>query len=148
MKVVRQTRQGLSDQVASAMVAISRRAFDVITRYKVTGFPFLFPPLQFSLLNPCPDLISQHASPEAARLVMEKEGLTNLSLDKLRKRGFVMTIKQWMLRILFLETIAGVPGMVRFSFRVGPGSDGSPGVGVVTVFDCFRSGACADTCKV
>lgn len=45
---------------------------------------------------------------------MEAEGLTELPLSELRKRGFVMSVDQWMLRILFLETIAGVPGMVRF----------------------------------
>ena len=43
---------------------------------------------------------------------MEKEGLTELPLAELRKRGFVMDVPQWMIRILFLETIAGVPGMV------------------------------------
>lgn len=56
----------------------------------------------------------QHSSPEDARKMMEKEGLTELPLAELRKRGFVMDVPQWMTRILFLETIAGVPGMVGF----------------------------------
>lgn len=41
----------------------------------------------------------------------------NLSLDELRKQGYAMTDHQWLQRILFLETIAGVPGMVAAVLR-------------------------------
>jgi hypothetical protein len=41
----------------------------------------------------------------------------NLSLEELRKGGYVMDEKQWMTRILFLESIAGVPGMVAATLR-------------------------------
>ncbi|KAM0747600.1 alternative oxidase [Meredithblackwellia eburnea MCA 4105] len=87
VKVVRHKRTTISDKLASFMVAISRKGFDLITGYK-------------------------HSSPEEAREAMEKEGVTELSLQELRKRGFVMDVPQWMARILFLESIAGVPGMV------------------------------------
>ncbi|KAK4695069.1 ubiquinol oxidase, partial [Phenoliferia sp. Uapishka_3] len=87
VKVVRHERKTISDKVASSLVSTSRKMFDLVTRYK-------------------------HASPEEARKVMEKEGLTELPLAELRRRGFVMDVPQWMMRILFLETIAGVPGMV------------------------------------
>lgn len=108
VKVVRHKRTTFSDKVASFMVAISRRGFDLITGYKVGSFPIKLPyPLFSTLLKH-----SQHASPEDARRLMEMEGLTKLPLSELRKRGFVMGIEQWMIRILFLETIAGVPGMV------------------------------------
>jgi hypothetical protein len=38
----------------------------------------------------------------------------HMSLDELRKSGYIMDEKQWLLRILFLETVAGVPGMVSY----------------------------------
>jgi len=54
----------------------------------------------------------QHASPEAAREALQKAGKGDATLEVLRKEGYLMTVPQWMLRILFLETIAGIPGMV------------------------------------
>jgi hypothetical protein len=41
----------------------------------------------------------------------KKEG-KDPTLETLRKQGIVMDDKQWMARIIFLESIAGVPGMV------------------------------------
>ncbi|KAF8516817.1 AOX, alternative oxidase mitochondrial precursor [Hysterangium stoloniferum] len=40
------------------------------------------------------------------------ESAKHMNLDQLRKAGYIMDEKQWLLRILFLETVAGVPGMV------------------------------------
>jgi hypothetical protein len=40
-----------------------------------------------------------------------------MSLEELRKGKYVMDEKQWMTRILFLESIAGVPGMVAGTLR-------------------------------
>lgn len=37
---------------------------------------------------------------------------TSMTLQELREKGYVMDQHQWLLRILFLETVAGVPGMV------------------------------------
>ncbi|KAI0699106.1 alternative oxidase [Cytidiella melzeri] len=42
---------------------------------------------------------------------------TTMSLEELRKKGYVLTEHQWMNRILFLESIAGVPGMVAATLR-------------------------------
>jgi ubiquinol oxidase len=36
----------------------------------------------------------------------------NMTTEELRKAGYLMDDKQWLSRILFLEAIAGVPGMV------------------------------------
>lgn len=36
----------------------------------------------------------------------------NMTTEELRKAGYIMDDKQWLSRILFLEAIAGVPGMV------------------------------------
>lgn len=41
----------------------------------------------------------------------------NLSLEELRKQGYALTEHQWLSRILFLESIAGVPGMVAATLR-------------------------------
>ncbi|CCM03525.1 uncharacterized protein FIBRA_05659 [Fibroporia radiculosa] len=41
----------------------------------------------------------------------------NMSLEALRKGGYIMNEKQWLRRILFLESIAGVPGMVAATLR-------------------------------
>lgn len=40
-----------------------------------------------------------------------------MSLEELRKGGYVLTEAQWMTRILFLETIAGVPGFFAAMIR-------------------------------
>ncbi|KAG2155775.1 AOX, alternative oxidase mitochondrial precursor [Suillus bovinus] len=40
-----------------------------------------------------------------------------MSLEELRKGGYILDDKAWLSRILFLETIAGVPGMVAAMLR-------------------------------
>ncbi|KAK7690026.1 hypothetical protein QCA50_006670 [Cerrena zonata] len=42
---------------------------------------------------------------------------SNMSLEELRKGGYVMTEHDWLNRMLFLESIAGVPGMVAATLR-------------------------------
>ncbi|GAA6031245.1 hypothetical protein JCM8097_005565 [Rhodosporidiobolus ruineniae] len=73
------------DKVAYFLVWFARKGFDFVSGYK-------------------------HASPEAAREAAAKAGKANLSVDELRKEGYIMSEKEWMARILFLESIAGVPG--------------------------------------
>ncbi|KAF9077593.1 mitochondrial alternative oxidase [Rhodocollybia butyracea] len=41
----------------------------------------------------------------------------DMTLEQLRKEGYVLDDKQWLQRILFLESIAGVPGMVAATLR-------------------------------
>ncbi|KAF5369446.1 hypothetical protein D9758_002549 [Tetrapyrgos nigripes] len=41
----------------------------------------------------------------------------DMSLAELRKEGYLLDDKQWLSRILFLESIAGVPGMVAATLR-------------------------------
>ncbi|KAK4051721.1 inducible alternative oxidase 2 [Microbotryomycetes sp. JL221] len=87
VKVVRVELKTPSDKIAAGLVKLSRRIFDFVTRYK-------------------------HASPEAAIEELKRQGKTDLGLQELRKQGFLMTPAQWNARILFLESIAGVPGLV------------------------------------
>ena len=42
---------------------------------------------------------------------------SNMTLEELRKGGYVMNEHQWLQRILFLESVAGVPGMVAATLR-------------------------------
>ncbi|KAH9989695.1 AOX, alternative oxidase mitochondrial precursor [Russula compacta] len=42
---------------------------------------------------------------------------SNMSLEELRKGKHILDEKQWLTRILFLESIAGVPGMVAATLR-------------------------------
>ncbi|KAI6044815.1 AOX, alternative oxidase mitochondrial precursor [Pisolithus marmoratus] len=42
---------------------------------------------------------------------------SSMSLEELRRGGYVLTERAWLMRILFLETIAGVPGMVAAMLR-------------------------------
>ena len=69
------------------MLLAYRFGFDFVTRYK-------------------------HDSPEAALSALKAQGKAELSLDELRAQGFLMTPDMWLSRILFLESVAGVPGMV------------------------------------
>ncbi|QRV74528.1 alternative oxidase [Ceratobasidium sp. AG-Ba] len=42
---------------------------------------------------------------------------SSMTVAELRDKGYVMTESQWLTRIVFLETIAGVPGMVAATVR-------------------------------
>ncbi|KAF8650134.1 hypothetical protein AX16_005370 [Volvariella volvacea WC 439] len=56
------------------------------------------------------DVVSGYKHPENAPDL-------NLPLEELRKQGYMLDDKQWLTRILFLESIAGVPGMVAATLR-------------------------------
>ncbi|KAM0747595.1 AOX-domain-containing protein [Meredithblackwellia eburnea MCA 4105] len=77
----------MSDKLASWLVSLSRRSFDLVTGYR-------------------------HGSPDDARRAMERDGEVGLGLEVRRRKGYVMTLEMWTRRILFLESIAGVPGMM------------------------------------
>lgn len=42
---------------------------------------------------------------------------STMSVEELRKANYIMDAEQWLMRILFLESIAGVPGMVAACLR-------------------------------
>lgn len=87
MQVVRHPRLDVSDKVASGLVAFARWGFDFATGYK-------------------------HASPDAALAKLKAEGKEALTVQELRDQGYILSVDDWLRRILFLESIAGVPGMV------------------------------------
>jgi len=92
VKVVRHVPKIFADRLAARLVKTFRYGFDLVTGYK-------------------------HSSPEAALQQAAKEGKKNLTLEEMRKSGLVMDPNQWLSRILFLESIAGVPGMVAGTLR-------------------------------
>ncbi|BGP49956.1 inducible alternative oxidase 2 [Rhodotorula kratochvilovae] len=86
IKVIHYEPKTLADQWARWLVKTARWGFDLVSGYK-------------------------HADSEAARAAAKKDGKgDNLSLQQLRDIGYLMKRDDWMLRILFLESIAGVPG--------------------------------------
>lgn len=87
VKVVRREAKTVADRVAILLVRTARWGFDFVTRYK-------------------------HDSPEAALATLKREGKEHLPLEELRRQGYVITVDSWLRRILFLEAVAGVPGMV------------------------------------
>ncbi|BGP41795.1 inducible alternative oxidase 2 [Rhodotorula kratochvilovae] len=86
IKVIHYEPKTLADKWARWLVKTARWGFDLVSGYK-------------------------HADSEAARAAAKKDGKgDNLSLQQLRDLGYLMKRDDWMLRILFLESIAGVPG--------------------------------------
>ncbi|KAL5527883.1 hypothetical protein ACEPAG_6684 [Sanghuangporus baumii] len=73
----------LSDKMASGLVRLARKMFDLVSGYKHKPLPLG----------------------------------TNMTVEELRKEGYVMTEVGWMNRCMFLETIAGIPGMVAATVR-------------------------------
>lgn len=94
----------MSDKVASAMVAFAR--------FVGNRFPFVLR-LMFSFRWGF-DFVTRykHASPEAALAKLKAEGKESLSVQEMRDQGWILSCDDWLRRILFLESIAGVPGMV------------------------------------
>lgn len=54
------------------------------------------------------------------------ESAHSMSVEDLRKNGYIMNSDQWLSRILFLETIAGVPGMVSIDARMNVSTEKLP----------------------
>ncbi|GAA5998393.1 hypothetical protein JCM5350_008361 [Sporobolomyces pararoseus] len=87
IKVIYLPPKTLGDRVARFLVNFSRKSFDFVTGYK-------------------------HSDPAEGEKKLKQEGKEGLSLEEKRKQGYVMTLDQWITRILFLESVAGVPGFV------------------------------------
>ncbi|GAA5961707.1 hypothetical protein JCM3765_000483 [Sporobolomyces pararoseus] len=77
--------KNFGDKLARFLVNLSRKSFDLVTGYK-------------------------HADPAEGEKKLKEQGKEGLSLEEKRKAGYVMTKEMWLQRILFLESIAGVPG--------------------------------------
>lgn len=87
VKVVNREPVTLSDQAAHGIVKLLRRSFDLFTGYTAKHIP--------------DSVLEEKPIPVAA----------------LRAKGDLLSDKQWLLRIILLESIAGVPGMVAGTLR-------------------------------
>lgn len=92
-------------------VLICRRTFDFVTRYH---HPPIFPQVK--------DWKPKHVVSPGYKVRLpateEHESPTQtMDLVEMRKQGISMTPAQWMVRIVFLETIAGIPGLVAAACR-------------------------------
>ncbi|EST05420.1 Alternative oxidase [Kalmanozyma brasiliensis GHG001] len=143
VKVVHRESKTLGDKVARAMCTAARTVFDMATRYPDHN-GVKFPPLkkdvektvglpshlarQVDKLKQC-NTTSDEASSTPAQgttAIVNKTGadLTHLSqsdgamtLQEMRAKGLCFGPDAWLNRIIFLETIAGVPGMVAATCR-------------------------------
>lgn len=80
----------ISDKIAHGSVKMLRRIFDFVTGYKNLPIP---------------------------ETVLAENPISKESIDKLRKQGVLLSDKAWLLRVILLESIAGVPGMVGGTLR-------------------------------
>lgn len=87
VQVVHRPETSASDKVAHALVKLCRKLFDFFSGYRETHVP--------------PEVLAQNPIP----------------VERLRKEGKLLSNKQWLYRIIFLESIAGVPGMVGGTLR-------------------------------
>lgn len=95
LKAVEVTRHPdlvFSDKIAGELVKLIRIGFDIVSGYR-------------------------HSTPEDALKAAAKQGKTIFSLEEMRKANLTMDPKQWLNRIIFLESVAGVPGMVGATLR-------------------------------
>lgn len=87
VKVVHRPETSVSDKIAHKLVKVCRHLFDFFSGYRETHVPA--------------EVLSQ----------------TPIPVDRLRKEGKLLSDQQWLYRIIFLESIAGVPGMVAGTLR-------------------------------
>ncbi|GAC71674.1 hypothetical protein PANT_5c00016 [Moesziomyces antarcticus T-34] len=138
VKVVHRESKTFGDKVARAMCTAARTIFDLATRYpdhNGVKFPPLKQDVEKTVGLPSHLAAQVHrlkaaknadeAAPESAAVVNR----TGADLDKLAQSDGAMTLQEmrekrlcfgpdgWLNRIIFLETIAGVPGMVAATCR-------------------------------
>ncbi|PWZ02415.1 alternative oxidase [Testicularia cyperi] len=141
VKVVNRADRNLGDRVARSMVTIARTIFDIATRYPDHRGK-KFPPIKQQDIEKTVELPSnisrqvqeykksQHSasasSSPSTPTVINKTGadLAQLSqqegamtLQDMRAKGLCFGPDGWLNRIIFLESIAGVPGMVGATCR-------------------------------
>lgn len=112
VKVAHFTPQTFSDKVAFFMISVVRKCFDLVTRYR---HPPMFPQVKGWEKKKVPVSPGYRVRlPEADE---GKETEQVMDLGEMRKKGICMTPEQWMIRIVFLETVAGIPGLVAAACR-------------------------------
>ncbi|KAK0522422.1 inducible alternative oxidase 2 [Tilletia horrida] len=123
VKLVHHPTDTVADKFASLVLLMFRTVFDLATRYP--SHHAKFPPIKGARARP-PDAATlaaeldkinvQSAEVDAAlKEAKDKNKSTQLpemSLADMRKQGLCFGPEAWLTRIVFLETIAGAPGLV------------------------------------
>lgn len=141
VKVVHRESKTFGDKVARAMCTAARTVFDLATRYP-DHRGVKFPPLKredvekrvglpSNLAKQVDKFKEQQSSSEAKEGAVvnttkadltdlkktQEKGEEGMTLAEMRAKGLCFGPDGWLNRIIFLETIAGVPGMVAATCR-------------------------------
>jgi hypothetical protein len=122
VRVVHKELRGPGDHVAALLVRLMRSAFDVVTRYPshAAKFPALSEAASSSdvaVPNDGADASAVRPTRRAMRASQAGGAPEALPLAQLRKEGRSFAPEQWLVRIVFLETVAGVPGFAAAMVR-------------------------------
>lgn len=119
VKVVHRKLTGFGDRVAAFMVSFMRYFFDVATRYP--KHRERFPRVKGSdktIVKVGLPKYEEQAANSVQKLASTKDQLPEeMELGEMRKRHLCFGPDDWLIRIVFLESVAGVPGMVAAVLR-------------------------------
>lgn len=114
VRIVHRDSKTFGDKVARTMCTAARTVFDFATRYpdhNGVKFPPLKEDVQKTVAPPTtPSLSRSRNNPASAQM-------EPMTLSEMRRAGLCFGPDAWLNRIIFLETIAGVPGMVAATCR-------------------------------
>lgn len=122
IKVVHRKSESLGDYIAALMVGVARTGFDIATRYpkhrarfpRVKGSDTTIVKMGLPKAQETHDkAVARAKGVEAKRSELPEE----MELGEMRKRHLCFGPEAWLVRIVFLESIAGVPGMVAACVR-------------------------------
>ncbi|KAL9932135.1 hypothetical protein V8E36_008911 [Tilletia maclaganii] len=119
--VARHQATSTADHFASAVLFLFRKTFDLATRYP--SHHGKFPPVKGARARPpdtnklASELNKVRAESSEAKSVVDQARQQNnsqqeMELSVMRKQGLCFGPEAWLTRIVFLETIAGAPGLV------------------------------------
>lgn len=122
IKVVHKQKEGLGDHIAALMVGVARTGFDIATRYPKhrERFPRVKGSASDIVKVGLPKAQEGHdraVAKSEGKEVSKEELPEEMELGEMRKRHLCFSPEAWLVRIVFLESIAGVPGMVAASVR-------------------------------
>jgi hypothetical protein len=116
VKIVHKEREGWGDRIAALMVGVARTGFDIATRYP--SHQQRFPRIKGSDTNIVKvglPKIEQNHEKAVARAHGEqtqssaKDLPEEMELGEMRRKHLCFGPEAWLVRIVFLESIAGVP---------------------------------------
>ncbi|KAE8213137.1 hypothetical protein CF327_g3306 [Tilletia walkeri] len=121
VKIAHHPTETFADKFASFVLVLTRSVFDLATRYP--SHRSNFPPVKGARARP-PDaskLVSEldkinvqssEANKEAKQAQINGEPMPEMELAEMRRKRLCFGPEAWLTRIVFLESIAGAPGLV------------------------------------